>query len=308
MTRSWVVALVVISACRTAAPVDTRPCALGEHHLRLPFPDGERFKVMQGNHGRFSHRGLDEYAWDFAMPEGTPIAAAEDGIVVEVEREFSAGGDDPSLADRANVVFIDHGDGHFSVYQHLMFGGIFVEEGDVVAQGQVIARSGNTGWSTTPHLHFELIDHRNRSQPVCFDGVRIPVEGRSYEAQGPERHTPHAVTQSTLPRDAFLPNDVELTNAVPARRIPRDVPLVVEGKALRHAARAVLFFVPRDRGEAVLVAHGAVADDGSFRIEADVSPLEGPYGMAVALETIGGGYFSRFTVPVVVRARVVTRS
>jgi len=223
-------------------------------------------------------------------------------VVAEVQVSFTAGGPDPELAERANVVVIDHGDAHFSVYQHLMPGGALVREGDVVAQGQVIGQSGNTGYSTEPHLHFEVIDHRNRSQPVCFEGVKVPREPRRYTAHPPHHHTALPVRPSVLPADVFRDNGVILTSPVPARRLAQEVPLVVEGLALHKSMRAVVFLLPRDGGGTLRHAYGDVVEDGTFRVVMDLAGLEGPYGMAVALVSGTGRFSTRFSVPVVVRA------
>jgi murein DD-endopeptidase MepM/ murein hydrolase activator NlpD len=83
---------------------------------------------------------------DYAMPERTPVLAAADGLVRRMER-LNAG--------YGNVLRIEHGDGELeTLYAHLSY--IVVSVGQAVTAGQMIGRSGNTGKSTGPHLHFEL--------------------------------------------------------------------------------------------------------------------------------------------------------
>jgi murein DD-endopeptidase MepM/ murein hydrolase activator NlpD len=84
------------------------------------------------------------------MPEGTPIVAARGGIVVKTENQQTGRGNNPS----GNFVRILHDDGTMGVYLHLMKGSVAVNEGGRVAAGTFLARSGNTGNSTGPHLHF----------------------------------------------------------------------------------------------------------------------------------------------------------
>ncbi len=84
------------------------------------------------------------------MPEGTPIVAARAGMVVKVENDQSGRGKNPS----GNFVRILHDDGTMGVYLHLMQGSVNVREGQRVLAGTALARSGNTGNSTGPHLHF----------------------------------------------------------------------------------------------------------------------------------------------------------
>jgi murein DD-endopeptidase MepM/ murein hydrolase activator NlpD len=158
---------------------------------RLPFRKGETHRVSQGYNDRWTHHGQDRYAVDFAMPEGTTVCAAREGIVVDFQESSKAGGSDKKYKDEDNYVSIAHADGTIGEYHHLKYDGVLVEIGDQVAAGQPIALSGNTGYSTLPHLHFGVysaIDgsHR-RSHRVTFvahEGtVTEPLAGETYTAE-----------------------------------------------------------------------------------------------------------------------------
>jgi murein DD-endopeptidase MepM/ murein hydrolase activator NlpD len=116
----------------------------------LPWRGGP-FRLTQGANGKYSHfTAKGRYAMDIAMPEGTPIVAARGGMVVKTENQQSGRGNNPS----GNYVRILHDDGTMGVYLHLMQGSVSVREGQRINRGSFIARSGNTGNSTGPHLHF----------------------------------------------------------------------------------------------------------------------------------------------------------
>lgn len=162
----WVLAPRSQMRLATLAPRDpSRPMrytptlrhSLGDPRLsptayRYPLPWlGGPFRLTQGANGQYSHyTRKGRYAVDIAMPEGTPIVAARAGVVVKVENAQSGRGSNPA----GNFVRILHDDGTMSVYLHLMQGSVTVSEGQKVALGQPLARSGNTGNSTGPHLHF----------------------------------------------------------------------------------------------------------------------------------------------------------
>ncbi|UYQ63620.1 M23 family metallopeptidase [Streptomyces peucetius] len=86
---------------------------------------------------------------DFAVPIGTPVKAASAGTVVKAGP--NGGGDGPAYG---NAVVIKHNNGKYSQYAHLSK--INVNIGSKVKAGQTIAKSGNTGNSSGPHLHFEI--------------------------------------------------------------------------------------------------------------------------------------------------------
>lgn len=137
---------------------------------RLPYAAGSRYRVIQGFRSRFSHDGRESYAVDFGMPVGTPVHAARDGVVVDVEESHSEGGWDRKYYKTANYIVILHDDGTTGEYYHLNHEGAAVEVGDRVRAGDRIGWSGNTGHTTTPHLHFAVYraDSWGRTQSVPF--------------------------------------------------------------------------------------------------------------------------------------------
>lgn len=125
---------------------------------QLPIDKNAALRIAQGFNGRRTHTDeQNRFAVDFSMPVGTPILAARGGIVMQTSGDFDrAGVNKEKYATRANIVRIVHEDGSMAVYAHLKQNGIMVREGQRVSVGQLIAYSGNTGYSTGPHLHFCL--------------------------------------------------------------------------------------------------------------------------------------------------------
>lgn len=121
----------------------------------IPFQRGYQTKVSQGYNGSYSHMGVN--AIDFVAPVGTPVCAARAGIVVEVVESNSSGCASSKCMQMANFIKILHSDGSEALYSHLKHNGSKVSEGQEVAVGEVIGYSGNTGWTTNPHLHFEVL-------------------------------------------------------------------------------------------------------------------------------------------------------
>lgn len=157
---------------------------------QLPYAPGNKFKVTQGYNGRFSHTGSNQYAIDWDMPEGTLVHAARGGVVVRVKDDSDKGGASIDYDRYNNYVLIRHEDGTLGHYCHLQKGGCLVKVGQTVATGDVIAHSGNTGFSSGPHLHFCVFrtkDGRSRvSIPVKFhtnqENAITLTSGHAYRA------------------------------------------------------------------------------------------------------------------------------
>ncbi|MEJ2534407.1 MAG: M23 family metallopeptidase [Gammaproteobacteria bacterium] len=134
-------------------PMDTLPDDLDFHP---PIGMGETFPISQGLDDSTTHSdSANRYAVDIAMPIGTPVLAARGGVVMDTEDDFRGGGKhDERYLPRANTVRILHDDGSMALYAHLQEDSIRVRPGLRVAAGHWIANSGNTGYSSGPHLHF----------------------------------------------------------------------------------------------------------------------------------------------------------
>jgi hypothetical protein len=164
----------------------------GVDFLRLG-PQGEVFR----NEGR---RASDYFSY------GERVLAAADGRVVAVRaaevqdpfrfhpkdgetdegfrerqlRELRAAlDDDVGRWAAGNAIVIEHADGEYSAYLHLMEHGVHVDEGDAVRRGQHIADVGNTGDSFGAHLHFQVMDRadlvRGRSLPFAFEDLEVSL-------------------------------------------------------------------------------------------------------------------------------------
>lgn len=158
---------------------------------RLPYRTGSTFTVLQGFHGAFSHRGSNEYAVDFDCPVATPVLAARPGLVVAAHAAAQGSGTTPDYLDyrRTNFVIVLHDDGTLGEYMHLATSGVRVTPGQYVERGDELALSGNTGFSSTPHLHFQVMTAAPDglsalSFPfelaVSANRVEPPVQGRAY--------------------------------------------------------------------------------------------------------------------------------
>jgi murein DD-endopeptidase MepM/ murein hydrolase activator NlpD len=130
----------------------------GELVIAPPFAAGEAYPISQGFGGDRTHNTPDsEYAIDIVMPIGTPVLAVRDGVVMDIEEDFNRGGADrDKYLDKANHLRVLHEDGTMALYAHLDLASVNVRPGGRIRAGQRVARSGNTGFSSGPHLHFAI--------------------------------------------------------------------------------------------------------------------------------------------------------
>ena len=188
----FLVGLVAIAGCASgsvAPPAPGRPAPEGPvlvggcgpapglvARYVLPFTPGEAYTLTQGNCGRESHGGRFSYSYDFRMPAGTAVLAARDGVVITVRDGRPDG--TRRLGDE-NFVIVRHPDGELSRYIHLRQHGALVEETQMVAAGDTIALSGDSGRSAFPHLHFDVADRCGsggcRTIPSAFVNADPPM-------------------------------------------------------------------------------------------------------------------------------------
>lgn len=155
--------------------------------IPLPYSHNRAFKVSQGFNGSYSHTGFGNiFAIDIAMPVGETVTAVRKGIVADARDDFSIGGPAQYFLDKANQVTVLHNDGSYAIYAHILHGSLAVNIGDKVDVGQGLARVGNTGFSTGPHLHFVIRYNSGSgvySIPFKFKtsyGIQTPKEGVRY--------------------------------------------------------------------------------------------------------------------------------
>jgi murein DD-endopeptidase MepM/ murein hydrolase activator NlpD len=106
-----------------------------------------------------THRGRMAYAYDLASSIGTPVYAMRAGQVMTLQDKYPDTGGGLDKISKFNFIMIEHEGGFRSAYAHLQqdFSNMVqIQAGDRVEKGQLIGYSGNSGWSTGPHLHIEI--------------------------------------------------------------------------------------------------------------------------------------------------------
>ena len=158
----------------------------------LPYTQGDTHPVIQENcapqRAPWTHFGAMRYAYDFGMPIGTPLVASRSGTVIFVRDQFT---DEQHRQEQGNAIVVLHEDGSSALYGHITHRGSKVKPGDRVEQGEVLALSGNSGESPTPHLHFQVNACADFSKcpsiPVSFRNEASSStslkKGQSYTAQ-----------------------------------------------------------------------------------------------------------------------------
>jgi murein DD-endopeptidase MepM/ murein hydrolase activator NlpD len=138
-------------ATATEDAADATPAKAAEATGALPtFRWPVRGKVITSYGAKTNGKSNDGI--NLAVPEGTPVKAAEDGVVAYSGNELKGYG---------NLVLVRHSNGYVTAYAHASE--LLVKRGDTIKRGQIIAKSGQSGEVGSPQLHFEI---RKGSTPV----------------------------------------------------------------------------------------------------------------------------------------------
>ncbi|MEO9966371.1 MAG: M23 family metallopeptidase [Reichenbachiella sp.] len=121
-----------------------------DHYKRITSNFGERYNPLKK--AQDFHNGID-----FSAEVGTPVQSTASGTIKSVTNSFGGYG---------LHLEIEHGDGFITKYAHLSE--VKVKEGEMVVLGQIIGLSGNTGASTAPHLHYEVVKDGEHLDPKDY--------------------------------------------------------------------------------------------------------------------------------------------
>lgn len=168
-----------LAKTRSTQALKKLPDSEALNHLPKHFPLAETEVILEVSgfgsrihpfhKGKYIHEGID-----LAIPKETPVLAAGDGIVTRTHYgDIDAG--------YGNYVEITHGDGYVTRYAHL--GSVKTKKGSKIKAGDVIAYSGNSGGSASPHLHFEVIKDGKHVNPVPYflTGISTQKLSRIYK-------------------------------------------------------------------------------------------------------------------------------
>jgi len=138
---------------------------------RIPVPK----ELLQKIDRNFSpmHTGKLRNAIDFLVPINTPVLAAADGIITFVKDNSSIGGPYPNYQAYTNFVAISHLNNEYTRYDHLSFKSSNVRIGQSVKAGDKIAKVGITGYTYTPHLHFQVFIFTGFNVWSDFDTLEV---------------------------------------------------------------------------------------------------------------------------------------
>lgn len=132
------------------------------NNYSLPVPKNKLQRIDRTSSP--AHVGKLRNAIDFIVAENTSVLAAADGVVTFVKDDSYIGGPSIEYWQDSNFIVIQHANGEYSRYDHLAHRSAAVSTGQSIKRGKTIARVGMTGFTYTPHLHFQVF---------IFTGINI---------------------------------------------------------------------------------------------------------------------------------------
>ena len=210
---------------------------------RLPFEQGTNLTINQAFMGGFTHHGDGMYAVDFSMDEGTPVVSFKPGVIMDIKEDSDTNCIDDGIeledCTHANFVKIDHGDFTFSTYHHLEQWSVEVEVGEIVGWGHQIGKVGNTGYSTGPHLHFEVFSGfalGNSKIPLFEELVGISngiaFSGLEVVSNNSNTSSTTQIAPSNCPSEAFLFRGLVISSEIPCSMAEYDVQYNLTGHVI----------------------------------------------------------------------------
>ena len=210
---------------------------------RLPFEQGTNLTINQAFMGGFTHHGDGMYAVDFSMDEGTPVVSFKPGVIMDIKEDSDTNCIDDGIeledCTHANFVKIDHGDFTFSTYHHLEQWSVEVEVGEIVGWGHQIGKVGNTGYSTDPHLHFQVFSGfamGNSKIPLFEELVGISngiaFSGLEVVSNNSNTSSTTQIAPSNCPSEAFLFRGLVISSEIPCSMAEYDVEYNLTGHVI----------------------------------------------------------------------------
>ena len=154
---------------KTKQKVTTNMSAINKYKLPVPKDLLQRIDRTSSP----AHVGKLRNAIDFIADIGTPVLAAEDGLVTSVKDTSNTGGASPSNWRHTNFIVIMHSNGEYSRYDHLSYNSSKVKVGQYVRAGEEIAKVGMTGYTYLPHLHFQVFVFTRSNMWTDFDTLEV---------------------------------------------------------------------------------------------------------------------------------------
>jgi murein DD-endopeptidase MepM/ murein hydrolase activator NlpD len=156
-------------ATKTKQRVTTSMSAINKYKLPVPKDLLQRIDRTSSP----AHVGKLRNAIDFIADTGTPVLAAEDGLVTSIQDTSNTGGASPSNWRYTNFIVIMHSNGEYSRYDHLSYNSSKVKVGQYVRAGEEIAKVGMTGYTYLPHLHFQVFVFTGSNMWTDFDTLEV---------------------------------------------------------------------------------------------------------------------------------------
>ena len=187
-------------------------------NLKLPFPNGKSHRVGQTWSGTFSHHFVGgEHSLDFGMEDGSDnISAVGPGKVMAVKEDSNI--TCSSNCNDGNYVLVDHGSNFYARYVHFCQNCVAVNVGDNITAGNYnLGYAGNTGWSTSPHLHFEMRDfEENCTVKYNLEGASGELTvGQTYTSTNNASYSWDDSNLSKYTGNVFSKSGINLTSNIP---------------------------------------------------------------------------------------------